>query len=204
MDSQKNVAAILLAAGTASRMGKENKLLLKIAGKTILQRSVENVLAAKITQVFVVAGKCFNEVQSCLRPFEVTVVHNSNYQSGISSSLKTGLKMVAWSADGVLILLADQPNLIPQTLNCFVKLFSEGDKKIIAGQYDSITGNPVLFHRKYFNDLLQLHGDEGAHSLLKRLPGEIATVKIPPEQSFDIDTPEDFSRMRTILESRLA
>ncbi|MCH7674843.1 nucleotidyltransferase family protein [candidate division KSB1 bacterium] len=204
MNSQKNVAAILLAAGTSSRMGKENKLLLKIAGKTILQWSVENVLASKVTQGFVVAGKGFEEVQSYLSQFEVTVVHNSNYQSGISASLKAGLKMVASSTDGALILLADQPNLQPQTLNCFLELFSDGDKKIIAGQYDPITGNPVLFHRKYFNDLWQLQGDVGARSLLKRFPGEIATVEIPPEQSLDIDTPEDFSKMRTILESRVA
>ncbi|MEE9171079.1 MAG: nucleotidyltransferase family protein [bacterium] len=203
MDSQKNVAAILLAAGTASRMGRENKLLLKVAGKTILQWSVENVLASKVTQVFVVAGKGFDEVQRCLSQFEVTVVRNSNYQSGISSSLKAGLKMVASSTDGALFLLADQPKLQPQTLNCFLELFSAGDKKIIAGQYDPITGNPVLFHRKYFNDLLQLHGDVGARALLKRFPGEIATVEIPPEQRLDVDTPEDFSKMRSILESRV-
>ncbi len=202
MDSQKNVAAILLAAGTASRMGRENKLLLEVAGKTILQWSVENVLASKVTQVFVVAGKGFEEVQSYLSHFEVTVVHNSNYQSGISASLKAGLKMVASSTDGALILLADQPNLQPQTLNCFLELFSDGDNKIIAGQYDPITGNPVLFHRKYFNDLLQLHGDVGARSLLKSFPGEIATVEIPPEQRLDVDTPEDFSKMEAILENR--
>ena len=117
MDSQKNVAAILLAAGTSSRMGQENKLLLKIAGKTILQWSVENVLASKFTQVLVVAGKDFEEVQSYLSRFEVNVVHNSHYQSGISASLKAGLKMVASSADGALIFLADQPNLQPQTIN---------------------------------------------------------------------------------------
>ncbi len=203
MDAQKNVAAILLAAGTSSRMGRGNKLLLKIAGKTVLQWSVENVLASKVTQVFVVAGKGFEEVPRCLSQFEVTVVRNSNYQSGISSSLKAGLKMLASSTDGALILLADQPNLQPQTLNCFLELFSAGDKKIIAGQYDPVTGNPVLFHRKYFNGLLQLHGDVGARALLKRFPGEIATVKIPPEQRLDIDTPEDFSKMRSILESRV-
>ena len=204
MNAQKNVAAILLAAGTSSRMGRGNKLLLKIADKTVLQWSVENVLASKVTQIFVVAGKDVEEVQSCLSQFGVTVVHNSNYQSGISASLKAGLKMLASSTDGALILLADQPNLQPQTLNCFLELFSDGDKKIIAGQYDPITGNPVLFHREYFNDLLQLHGDVGARSLLKSFPGEIATVEIPPEHSLDIDTPEDFSKMRTILESRVA
>ncbi len=151
MNSQKNVAAILLAAGTSSRMGKENKLLLKIAGKTILQWSVENVLASKVTQVFVVAGKGFEEVQSYLSQFEVTVVYKSNYQSGISASPKEGLNMVAPSTDGALILLADQANLQTQTLNCFLELFSDGDKKIIAGQHDPITGNPVLFHRKSFS-----------------------------------------------------
>ncbi len=202
MDSKKNVTAILLAAGTASRMGRGNKLLLKIADKTVLQWSVENVLASKVTQIFVVAGKDFEEVQSCLSQFGVTVVHNSNYQSGISASLKAGLKMVASSTDGALILLADQPNLQPQTLNRFLELFSASDKKIIAGQYDPITGNPVLFHRKYFNDLLQLHGDVGARSLLKSFPGEIATVEIPPEQRLDVDTPEDFSKIKATLENR--
>ncbi len=102
--------------------------------------------------------------------------------------------MLASSTDGALILLADQPNLQTQTSNCFLELFSDGDKRIIAGQHDPITGNPVLFHRKYFNDLLQLHGDVGARSLLKRFSGEIATVEIPPGQRLDADTPEDFQK----------
>ena len=203
MDSPKSVVAIVLAAGTSSRMGKENKRFLKIAGKTVLQWTVDNVLASKVAQTIVVAGNDFDEILGYLNPSGVTVVHNKNYQSGMSSSLKAGLKMIDRSSEGALILLADQPNLQPQTLNRFLELFSNGGKKIIAGRYSHITGNPVLFHCEFFNDLLQLQGDAGARSVLKRFPEDIATVEIPPEQCLDIDTPEDFSEMKLILETRV-
>lgn len=200
MNSQKDVTAIVLAAGASSRMGKENKLLLKIAGKTVLEWTLENVLASNVTKTIVVLGKDINEIQGYLSGIEVTVLHNKNCQSGMSSSLKAGIKMVERQRDGVLILLADQPNLQPQIINHFLKLFSRGDKKIISGKYGQIIGNPVLFHRTFFDELLQLQGDVGARSLLKRFPNEIATVEIPSEQALDIDTPEDFTKMTAILE----
>ncbi len=202
MHSSRKVAAILLAAGTSSRMGGENKLLLKIAGKTILQWSVENIRASKISEAFVVVGEDFAEIQNCLEGLRVEVVSNKNYSSGLSSSLKTGLQKIDYSTEGVLILLADQPNLQPETINRFLELFNEGRKKIIAGLYDQVTGNPVLFHRDFFDELLQLQGDSGASSLLKRYDEEIATVAIPPEESLDVDTAGDFNKMKVFLENQ--
>ena len=110
--------------------------------------------------------------------------------------------MIDSDSEGEMIDLEEKKNLKKKNINRFIELLRKGDNKIIDGQYANITGNPVLFHRKFFNGLFQLQGDAGARSLLERFPGEIATVEIPPEQSLDIDTPEDFSKMSAVLENR--
>lgn len=180
-------------------MKGENKLLLKIAGKPILQWSVENVLNSQVAETFVVVGEDFGKMKEHLKQFDVCVVHSQDYKSGMSASLKAGINALSPDTEGALVLLADQPNLKPHTINRFLESFENSGKKIVVGRYQQITGNPVLFHRDFFPELLRLQGDVGARSLLRRLPDEIATVEIPLDQCLDIDTMEDFKKMKILL-----
>lgn len=181
-------------------MGETNKLLLRIADKSILRISAENAINSLADELVVVVGADGNRTKKELQPLRVSVCFNENYWQGLSTSLSAGIKMVNKNADGALLLLADQPNLASETMNRFIKMFAQGQKKIIAGGYGDMRGNPVLFHRCFFQELQTLSGDTGARSILKKHADEVATIEIPPEQTLDLDTPEDFEKMQALLE----
>ncbi|RMD95582.1 MAG: dUTP diphosphatase [Calditrichaeota bacterium] len=193
------VAALVLAAGTSSRMGSANKLFLKIKNKTILSHSVENVLASRVSHIMVVVGANRKTAEIELANFKVQVVFNKNYKQGMSTSLKAGLMALPGEATGVLILLADQPNLQPGTINRFVETFTRNPEKIIAGKYQNMVGNPVLFPKKYFSELLQIEGDVGARSVLQKHLNEVITLELPEDEILDIDTPDDFEKLTHII-----
>ncbi|MFQ5677192.1 MAG: NTP transferase domain-containing protein [bacterium] len=199
MTIRSNVAAILLAAGKSSRMGEENKLLIKIAGKAVIEWSLEHVLASSVNEIVVVGGHDFEKLRNCLSDVAVAILQNRDYQLGMSASLRVGIGALSSGPDGALILLADQANLQPQTINCFLEAFKDSGKKIIAAKYGAVIGNPVLFDRALFPGLCSLAGDVGARSILMQHPHEVATIEIPPEESLDIDTPADLEKMRRVL-----
>lgn len=192
------ISAILLAAGTSRGMGNVNKLLVKIKGKSILRWSVENVLKSRAIEIFVVIGKDSNLMKKELEGLEVKILLNEKYLEGMSSSIKLGIRSVNSQSDGAIILMADQPNLQAETINCFIEKFYESHKKIIAAHYGNIVGNPVLFHRSLFNELLTIKGDVGARSVLKRHAEEIELVNVSEEEILDLDTPEDFQKLKAI------
>ncbi|MFQ5754123.1 MAG: NTP transferase domain-containing protein [bacterium] len=194
------VSAILLAAGMSKRMHLGNKLLLNIKGKSVLRWCVENVLKSAASEIVVVAGKDFPEIKSELNELEVSILRNKNYFLGMSTSIMTGIKALNVNSEGALILLADQPLLSTNTINRFLETFQKRGKKIIAAHFKQFIGNPVLFHRSLFPDLLKLKGDVGARSILKHYPEQIATIEIPEVESFDIDTPVDFEKTKYLLD----
>ena len=200
MNEYPFVSAVLLAAGSSRRLGPGNKLLLPFKGKSIIRHSVENVLKTDINELVVVAGREIGDINHELRVLSVTVILNRNYQWGISSSIIAGIRAVSPLAEGALILLADQPNLRPETLNRFLHAFHMSGKRIITGRYDGTLGNPVLFHRTLFSELYTLRGDVGARALLKTLDAEKEEIDISNEEVFDLDTPEDYRRMKTLVQ----
>lgn len=200
MIAKSNVAAIILAAGTSSRMGNVNKLLLTVQGKSIIRWSVENALNSRVNGVWIVVGIDGNKLTRTLKPLEVNILWNNDYVDGMSTSINVGIQNIRNVSDGALILLADQPNLQSATLNRFIEKFEKGHKKIIAGQYRNVIGNPVLFHRSLFHELMKIHGDVGARSVLKGHPEEIEPIAIPKDELLDIDTRKDFLKLQASLE----
>lgn len=196
MSSPLEISAIILAAGVSRRMGGRDKLFLEIAGKPILQHAVDNALACRLHEVVVIAGEHTAKVRKLLERSKARVVENKQYMEGMSASLRVGVAAVADRAEGVLVLLGDQPNLRPGTLNRFVEIFWEGKKKIVAARYGGVIGNPVLFHREFFPHLQRLQGDTGARSLLQRFSENMAAIDIPAEEAVDVDTPTDFERLQ--------
>lgn len=201
MISKPHISAIILAAGTSGRMGNVNKLRLKIKNKTVLRWTVENALRSRVNDVWVVVGIDGNKLQRDLKSLNVKILWNVNYEEGMSASIKVGIQSVQNISECALILLADQPNLKPETINRFIECYEKSHKEIIAGQYGNVIGNPVLFHRNFFQELQALKGDVGARSVLERHPKEIETVPIPEEELLDLDTPEDFENLKSFLET---
>jgi molybdenum cofactor cytidylyltransferase len=203
----QRVAGIVLAAGRSSRMGAQNKLLADIGGRPMVRRVVETALASKAWPVFVVAGHMAAEVSDALAGLDVTLVANPDYATGLASSLKAGIRALPAECDGVLIMLGDMPRIesghIDRVIDAF-GLAREADA-IIVPVHDGRHGNPVLWPRRYFAELLQLDGDAGARRLIAAHSKQVREIDVGTDAIFtDIDTPEALAHERRIGEAQSA
>lgn len=194
------VPAILLAAGISARLGAGNKLLLPLGGVSVIRRTCRNILASRVSELIVVTGFEHRKVARELEGLPVRICRNPDYREGMAASIRVGKTALPAGASGVLILLADQPNLQPETINKFIRRFRRGDKKIIAAELNGQIRNPALFAADFFPKLTQLRGKEGARKLLKKYHDEITAISVPAEQLIDIDTREDYERLKAITE----
>lgn len=195
-------AAIILAAGAATRMG-ETKQLLPFGHTTLIQHAIEQAVGAGFDSVAVVVGAHAPEVIDAISDLSVDVVRNEAWETGMGSSVVAGLRHILASGsnpDYVAILLADQPLVRAGDLAAMRRLADQSQSPIIAARYGGTLGVPAFFHRALFPQLEALAPTTGARHLLK-LPGQIVAVFDLPEAAVDIDTPEDF---RALLKLKLS
>ncbi len=190
------LAIIILGAGASRRMGSP-KQLLRIDGETLLQRSLR--LAAEVgDHVFLVVGAEAEDLLSRVELLGARVVHNPDWQAGMSTSVRAGLQAaLAWPEefDAALFLVVDQPLLHAGLLREMIRQHQQDDARIVAADYGDRLGVPVLFDRAYFPQLLELEGDRGARSLLRKQRNSVARVPFPGGAT-DLDTPQDLERFR--------
>lgn len=187
-------AAILLAAGKASRMGRP-KQLLELNGVTLLEVALRKAQEAGYTPLLVVGGAHRDPVEKLCREVlpDIAFCYNPEWATGMGSSIACGVRHlleIAPDTPGALVFLADQPLIRAEQLEGIRTRWQVTTPPYIAAFYRDRPGAPALFSRSLFPDLLQLHGEEGAKSLFFRYQGE----KFPlPEAAFDMDTPEDWA-----------
>jgi molybdenum cofactor cytidylyltransferase len=186
------IAAVILAAGLSSRMGKA-KLVLPLAGKPIIRHVAETALASHASPVIVVTGYNARALTATLEGLDVGIAENADYAMGLAESLKCGVKSVPPEADGVLVLLGDMPFVSPNLLNGLINAFDPaGGRTICLPIRKGQRGNPVLWGRDLFPELLTLRGDRGAKSLLAVHEDIICEVEAADDGALiDIDTAED-------------
>lgn len=192
--TQCSVAALILAAGSASRMGTM-KVLLPWRGQPLIRHVAEVALAARISDVVVVTGNEASAVAQAVADLPLRIVHNVHYRDGLSGSLRAGIAALDTSVDAVLVLLADQPLLTAAVVDRLIERYVEGDARIVAPFADGQRGNPVLFDRALFPELLQIEGDQGARSVLRAHRDEIAGVEVAANVLEDVDTPEAYEAL---------
>ena len=190
------IEAVVLAAGLSRRMGQA-KLLLSLGDRPVIRLTVERVLASGvIDRVRVVTGGEHAALVGALDGLSVASVVNPNAASGQASSVKAGVAALGPSTEAVLIVLGDQPTLSVDVVRALVETFRRGGKPIVAPRYTDGRGNPVLFGREIFPELLAIHGDQGARSVVERDPHRVTLVQFDFPMPSDIDTPEDYRRLR--------
>jgi molybdenum cofactor cytidylyltransferase len=191
-DGNRNVAAIILAAGRSTRMGGPNKLLAELGGKPLVQIVAEQALASKTQGVIVVTGHQAAEVEKALRGLKVTFVHNPDFAEGLASSVKAGVAAVPAKADGAVICLGDMPLISAHLIDRLIEAFAPDRGNLIAVPVsDNRRGNPVLWSRRFFKELMTLDGDIGARHLIARHSEAVAEVPVEGHGAFlDIDTPQ--------------
>ena len=189
----RNIAAIVLAAGASTRLGRP-KQLLELQGKPLVVRACEAILGAGINNIIVVVGANAGQVRAALEKQPVRIVENPSWSEGMGASIRAGVAAV--SGDGALIALCDQPYFSAQAVE---KLLAAWDNAgtpdaIVAARYAGRAGVPAIFGRDYFAQLRALAGAEGAKRILSDNTRKLTTVDLP-ELAVDVDLPEDWARI---------
>lgn len=190
------IATIILAAGEARRMGQP-KQLMQIQGQSMVQRAVRTAQSVS-EKVVVVTGAYHELVQKEIAQLDVLVAHNSEWPSGMGSSIRTGIqKIMSFSSvpSAVIIMLCDQPLVDQQLLKQLIKVHQETNKLLVASIYGRVLGVPALFAESLFPDLLKLQGKIGAQKVIACYASQAASVDFP-EGTDDVDTLEDFDRIK--------
>ena len=181
------ISAILLAAGQSKRMDGENKLTKEIKGIPLIKLSVKNILASSIDELIVVLGHQKEIIEKLIDKNEkIKFVFNKDFESGMASSIKTGLNNLSEKTEAFFICLGDMPMVSHDIYNQLIK--SKDNKEIIVPTYKGQQGNPVLFSKSMKPSIVTIKGDIGAKKILKLNKGKMLKVKMD-----DINITKDFN-----------
>jgi molybdenum cofactor cytidylyltransferase len=197
-EGNRNVAAIILAAGRSTRMGGPNKLLAELDGKKLVRIAAEQALASKASDVVVVTGHQADLVEKALEGLKVRLVRNPDFAGGLASSVKAGIAAVSENADGAVICLGDMPLIDAHLIDRLIEAFApDRGNLIVVPAADGRRGNPVLWSRRFFKELMTLDGDIGARHLIAKHAEAVAEVPVEGKSAFlDIDTPQALEAAR--------
>jgi molybdenum cofactor cytidylyltransferase len=186
-----SVTAVVVAAGLATRMGR-NKLTAAVRGKPLLRHAVDAALDSHALEVIVVTGNDAAGVKAVLDGVPVRFVHNADFGQGLSTSLKAGLRAVPDDSDGAIILLGDMPDISADLLDRLIAAFNPGEgRAICVASHAGKRGNPVLWSRHFFPEILALEGDVGAKHIMTTNDETVCEVEAGSDAPLvDIDTPE--------------
>ena len=189
------ISAILLAAGQSKRMNGENKFTKEIQGIPLIKLSVKNILASSIDELIIVLGYQKEIIEKLIDKNEkIKFVFNKDFESGMASSIKTGLNNLSEKTEAFFICLGDMPMVNHDIYNQLIK--SKGNKEIIVPTYKGQQGNPVLFNKSMKEKIIGITGDVGAKKILKLNKDKILNLKISDQGiTRGFDTQDNFNSL---------
>lgn len=185
------IYAIIMAAGLSRRMGKDNKLLLDLKDKKIVEHVILTCLESNIDETIIVYSD--EKVGSLGKKYNLKTIFNPIATQGMSTSIVRAIKQVPDSADGVIILLGDMPFVNIDTINRMINELKGKSlhEKIIVPYFNGKRGNPVVFGKKYFVQLAEIKGDKGARDIINSNKESVIRLEIKEnKENIDIDTKE--------------
>ena len=187
------ISAVLLGAGESKRMGVD-KLSLPWGRRTILEHCFETLLRSEVEELVVVLGIRNKEVKNLFQGRKVKIVINPHSKRDMSTSIRKGLQAIHPSSHGILIALGDQPFLKKRTINALISAFDQGKGGIVVPSFRGRRGHPVIFHKRYKRELLNLKGDVGGRSIIERHPEDVRVLHLRSEGVImDVDTWQDYT-----------
>lgn len=211
MNTPHSTAAIILAAGSSSRMGGgRHKLLLPLDGRPVLAHVMDATLASQARPIILVLGHQADQVRAQITQYTthpaITIIENAGYLQGMSTSMRIGLQMLLsngyekselpYQIDSALIMLGDQPMISHQVIDSLITAYRTTGKRIVAPLYSGKRGSPVLFDLSLFPELLQVTGDEGGRSVLEGHRQELELVEMGDARAnYDVDTWEAYQQV---------
>ena len=191
MDS--TLFAMLLAAGESRRFGA-TKQLAPHAGRPLVAHAISAAEAVCGSNTLLVTGNEWRNVAAACGHLQGFLVRNTAFREGLSASIRAGVSRLSGVADGVLIMLADQPLITAGHLEQLARKWRDAPDKIVASAYADSFGPPVIFPRDCFADLGRLRGDRGAKSVINRHSDRLISVNCP-DAAIDIDCPADLQKL---------
>ncbi|HEV2012618.1 MAG TPA: nucleotidyltransferase family protein [Candidatus Dormibacteraeota bacterium] len=189
-DTRRLIAGILLAAGRSTRFGRQ-KLLEPWDGEPLVRRAARTFLNAGVAPLIAVVSDD-SRFAEALAGLPVSMYENPEPDRGISSSIAIGVRALPETTDAALIGVGDQPYLTAEAIEELVRAFEPG--RIIVPRFGDHRGNPPVFDRRFFPDLLALDGDEGGQRVITAYPDSVTEVPLSARLGDDIDRPEEWPR----------
>jgi molybdenum cofactor cytidylyltransferase len=194
--SLAGVGAVVLAAGSSSRMGSP-KQTLQFRGESLLRRAVFAAIGAGCRPVVVVTGAYAELSRREFEGLDVREVLNTCWETGMASSVRVGVEgLIDEDADvsAAVLMLCDQPHVTAEVISALVEAHCATGKAIVASVYGGSFGVPTLFSRTLFAELTRLDGMSGAKEIIRRHVQETHFLPFRNGE-VDVDTPDDFSRL---------
>lgn len=185
---------VLLAAGASIRMGQP-KQLLPIGNDPLLHYAARQALGAS-SHLMVVLGSNAEQHETILKPTSVPTTINTSWQTGMGSSIKTGVRellSLSPHLDNIILMVCDQPGVTTAYLNLLINTLHSTHATIVSSRYQNTVGVPAIFSNIHFHDLLGLGDSNGAKSIIMKYTEEVVALDFP-EGAEDLDTPEDYAR----------
>lgn len=192
-----SVSAVVLAAGCATRMGRQ-KLLLPIDGRPLLRWVTDAAQASGAREIIVVIGceaKCTIEA---LEGQTVRAVFNAAYADGLSTSVRAGISAVDPSCDAALFLMGDQPFITAAVIDRFIAAFAEAETSVVRAMVGDRPAHPVLMSADLFPEILQQEGDVGARAVAARHAADACLIQLDERTAMDVDAPVDYDTARNL------
>ncbi len=191
------VAGVLLAAGTSSRMGR-NKLFLELGGESVLRRSARTALRAGLDPLLVVLGHEAERARGELEGIPCTPIVNPDYARGMNTSVSAGIAAVPESAQAAVVMLADMPFVTPEMVRALLDRWK--GEPLVVSLFGEVVAPPILYARPVFPELRAMQGDGCGKRVVKAHRKQAAEVAQPESALRDLDVPADVERARSELE----
>ena len=203
MIQENQTAGIILAAGVSTRFGQP-KQLLRLKDKCLIEWVLNAAITSQLSRIILVLGQAHNKILQTLgeklQHAKLQIEINPHYQRGQSQSLQVGLSKVINTYPAVMFLLADQPLVDAVTINYLLDNFWSTDKDICVPTIGGKRGNPTIFRKNFYSQIMNITGDIGARQIIGAHPARVLEIEIKnPHFFFDIDTPEDMERIKALI-----
>lgn len=192
------VGSVLLAAGSASRMGHRPKCLLELGGVPLIRRQLIALSGAGVDELVVVLGHHADRIEPVVRDFPVTLVRNPDPDAGQISSLRLGLQALTGRIDTVLVALADQPLINAQDINDLIGAYKKRPEgtEVVQPTVDGLPGNPVMFSQSVREQILAGEARVGCKQWQAANPQAVHPwASSNKRYRIDVDSPEDIEAL---------
>ena len=194
--AELRIGCLVMAAGCGSRFGR-NKLEAEVDGKSLLRRALEAVPAEEFHRITVVTQ--YDGAAALAESFGFDVVRNDRPQDGLSCTVRLGTEAMA-DCDAILYQVADQPLLERGTVRRELEFFRAHPDCIVGLSHNGVRGNPCVFPRRFFPELMALEGDVGGNVVIRAHPEALMLFEAPASELRDVDTVEALARVGKIAQ----